>query len=84
MKNYLKGIAVAILIGLAAYAVINGVRLGERYIEAKELEARYKELEARYKVVNYQNDYILIIDKKERKAYYFEGGEFKLLGDGYR
>lgn len=77
MKNYLKGIAVAILIGLAAYAVINGVCLGERYIEAKELEARYK-------VVNYQNDYLLIIDKKERKAYSLSGGEFKLLGDGYR
>ena len=77
MKNYLKGIAVAILIGLAAYAVINGVCLGERYIEAKKLEARYK-------VVNYQNDYILIIDKKERKAYSLRGGEFKLLGDGYR
>lgn len=29
MKSYLKGIAAAILIGLAAYAVINGVRLGE-------------------------------------------------------
>ena len=84
MKNYLKGIAVAILIGLAAYAVINGVCLGERYIEAKKLEARYKELEARYKVVNYQNDYILIIDIKERKAYSFRGGEFELLGDGYR
>lgn len=77
MKNYLKGIAAAILIGLAAYAVINGVRLGERYFEAKELEARYK-------VVNYKNDYIFIIDKKERKAYSLSGGEFKLLGDGYR
>lgn len=77
MKSYLKGIAAAILIGLVAYAVINGVRLGERYFEAKELEARYK-------VVNYQNDYIFIIDKKERKAYSLRGGEFELLGDGYR
>ena len=80
----LKGFAIAIAMGLLVYLVLSGVRLGERYIEAKELEARYKELEARYKVVNYQNDYILIIDIKERKAYSFRGGEFELLGDGYR
>ena len=56
-----KGFLLAILLGIIVYATLNAVQLAERYVEAKELEARYK-------VVNYQNDYILIIDKKERKA----------------
>ena len=72
-----KGFLLAILLGIIVYATLNAVQLAERYVEAKELEARYK-------VVYYQNDYLLIIDKKERKAYSLKGGEFKLLGDGYR
>lgn len=60
MKNYLKGIAAAILIGLAAYAVINGVRLGERYVEAKELEARY---------IVPDNHPNVMVDKEEKVFY---------------
>lgn len=59
MKNYLKGIAATILISLATYAVISGVRLAERFVEAKELEARYE--------VFHNAPYL--IDKKERKIY---------------
>lgn len=57
MKNYLKGIAATILISLATYAVISGVRLAERYVEAKEIETRYI------------NDEGYIIDLKEMQIY---------------
>lgn len=60
MKNYLKGFAVAILISLATYAVISGVRLAERYVEAKEIEARYEFI---------GGGKFFIIDKKEFKIY---------------
>ena len=46
--------------GLLVYIVLNGVRLAERYVEAKEIEARYF-VEKRK-----------VIDKKEMKLYYFE------------
>lgn len=69
MKNYLKGIAATILIGLAAYAVINGVRLAERYVEAKELEARY-----------WVENRAIIVDKKEKAVYRWdiETGEYNI------
>ena len=60
MKNYLKGIAATILIGLAAYAVINGVRLAERYVAAVELGERY--------FVSYDSPNILV-DKEEKVLY---------------
>ncbi len=58
-KGYitLKGFAAVILIGLATYAVISGVRLAERYVEAKEIETRYI------------NDEGYIIDLKEMQIY---------------
>lgn len=61
-KGYitLKGFAIAISMGLLVYIVLNGVRLAERYVEAKEIEARYSVDEGE------------IIDKKEMKLYYFE------------
>ena len=61
-KSYitLKGFAIAISMGLLVYIVLNGVRLAERYVEAKEIEARYF-VEKRK-----------VIDKKEMKLYYFE------------
>lgn len=61
-KGYitLKGFAIAIAMGLLVYIVLNGVRLAERYVEAKEIEARYSVDEGE------------IIDKKEMKLYYFE------------
>ena len=61
-KGYitLKGFAIAISMGLFVYIVLNGVRLAERYVEAKELEARY-----------FVNE-LDIIDKKEMKLYYFK------------
>ena len=60
MKNYLKGFAVAILISLATYAAISGVRLAERYVAAKEIEARYEFI---------GGGKFFIIDKKEFKIY---------------
>lgn len=61
-KGYitLKGFAIAISMGLLVYIVLNGVRLAERYVEAKEIEARYSVDEGE------------IIDKKKMKLYYFE------------
>ena len=56
----LKGFAVVILIGLVTYAVISGVRLAERYVEAKEIEARYEFI---------GGGKFFIIDKKEFKIY---------------
>lgn len=62
-KGYitLKGFAIAISMGLLVYIVLNGVRLAERYVEAKEIEARYS-------VGVHERE---IIDKKEMKLYYF-------------
>ena len=51
----LKGFAIAIAMGLLVYLVLSGVRLAERYVAAKEIEARYI------------NDKGYIIDLKELK-----------------
>lgn len=58
-KGYitLKGFAIAISMGLLVYIVLNGVRLAERYVEAKEIETRYI------------NDEGYIIDLKEMQIY---------------
>ena len=69
MKNYLKGFAVAILISLATYAVISGVRLAERYVKAIELGERYF----------VSNDSPRVLIDKEEKVFYLwdkEIGEF--------
>ena len=51
----LKGFAIAIVMGLLVYLVLSGVRLAERYVEAKELEARY-----------WVENRAIIVDKKEK------------------
>lgn len=69
MKDYLKGIAATILIGLAAYAVISGIRLAERYVKAIELGERYF----------VSNDSPRVLIDKEEKVFYLwdkEIGEF--------
>lgn len=68
-KGYitLKGFAIAISMGLLVYIVLNGVRLAERYVEAKEIEAIYFVEEHR------------IIDKKEMKLYYFKSENGELI-----
>lgn len=52
-----KGFAITVLLGIIAYAILNAVRLAERYIKAKEIETRYI----------YDNGYI--IDLKEMQLY---------------
>ena len=72
MKNYLKGIAATILISLATYAVISGIRLTERYVAAKEIEARY------FVPDNHPN---VMVDKEEKVWYIYkeEIGRFEKL-----
>ena len=65
----IKGFAVAILISLATYAVISGVRLAERYVKAIELGERYF----------VSNDSPRVLIDKEEKVFYLwdkEIGEF--------
>ena len=52
-----KGFLLAILLGIIVYATVSGVRLAERYVEAKEIETRYI------------NDNGYIIDLKEMQLY---------------
>ena len=52
-----KGFVLAILLGIIVYATVSGVRLAERYVEAKEIETRYI------------NDEGYIIDLKEMQLY---------------
>ena len=80
MKNYLKGIAVAILISLATYAVINGVRLAERFVEAKEQEVKAIEYCERFDLGGPNRS--ILIDKKERKSYKWDDNKdrFVLIG----
>lgn len=54
-----KGFAITVLLGIIAYTILNAVRLAERLVEAKELEARYEVF----------HDIPYLIDKKERKIY---------------
>lgn len=56
----LKGFAIAIVMGLLVYLVLSGVRLAERYVAAKEIEARYEFI---------GGGKFFIIDKKEFKIY---------------
>lgn len=80
MKDYLKGIAATILIGLAAYAVINGVRLAERFVEAKEQEVKAIEYCERFDLGGPNRS--ILIDKKERKSYKWDDNKdrFILIG----
>lgn len=80
MKNYLKGIATTILISLAAYAVISGVRLAERFVEAKEQEVKAIEYCERFDLGGPNRS--ILIDKKERKSYKWDDNEdrFVLIG----
>lgn len=80
MKNYLKGIATTILIGLAAYAVISGVRLAERFVEAKEQEVKAIEYCERFDLGGPNRS--ILIDKKERKSYKWDDNKdrFVLIG----
>lgn len=80
MKNYLKGFAVAILISLATYAVISGVRLAERFVEAKEQEVKAIEYCERFDLGGPNRS--ILIDKKECKSYKWDGnkGRFVLMG----
>lgn len=52
-----KGFLLAILLGIIVYVTLHGVRLAERYVEAKEIETRYI------------NDEGYIIDLKEMQLY---------------
>lgn len=80
MKDYLKGIAATILIGLATYAVINGVRLAERFVEAKEQEVKAIEYCERFDLGGPNRS--ILIDKKERKSYKWDDNKdrFVLIG----
>lgn len=80
MKNYLKGIATTILIGLATYAVISGVRLAERFVEAKEQEVKAIEYCERFDLGGPNRS--ILIDKKERKSYKWDDNKdrFVLIG----
>jgi hypothetical protein len=55
-----KRFAIAIAMGLLVYLVLSGVRLAERYVEAKEIETRYEIV---------QGGKFFIVDKKEFKIY---------------
>lgn len=71
-KGYiaLKGFAIAISMGLLVYIVLNGVRLAERYVEAKEIEARYFVPDSRPDIM---------VDKEEKVLYFYnrEIGRFE-------
>lgn len=64
-KGYitLKGFAIAISMGLLVYIVLNGVRLAERYVEAKEIEARY------FVPDNHPN---VMVDKEKKVLYIYK------------
>lgn len=68
----LKGFAVVILISLATYAVISGVRLAERYVKAIELGERYF-------VDSHVGRTISIIDKKEKVLYRWSPEDSKFI-----
>lgn len=73
-KGYtaLKGFAIAISMGLLVYIVLNGVRLAERYVEAKMLGERFFVPDNRPNVM---------VDKEEKVLYIYneEIGRFEKL-----
>lgn len=60
-RKFIKGLMIAIFSGLCVYAILSGVRLAEKYVEAKEIEARY---------IVVGDDKKTVIDLKEKAREY--------------
>jgi hypothetical protein len=73
-KGYvaLKGFVVVILISLATYAVISGVRLAERYVAAVEMEKRYY-------IPGGESEFEFRVDRKEGTIQMWNGEKYDIL-----
>lgn len=76
----LKGFAIAIAMGLLVYLVLSGMRLAERFVEAKEQEVKAIEYCERFDLGGPNRS--ILIDKKERKSYKWDDNKdrFILIG----